>query len=1091
MANNALQIRIIAVDEASRALNQARVAVQQLAGGVQRSHREIATGVDSVSTQLQRAKAQFIAFYAVAPQLKQLASSVFAAAESFKAINARLLNATQGALDFNQAQTATVAIAKSTGASLDSIAGLYGKLRLNAGMAADDAEKLTAILAKATQLDGGGQGAQAALFQLQQGLASGTLRGEELNSVLEQTPTLALQIAKGMGVAQGDLRKLAEDGKLTAEAVKLALFAQTDAIDAMFGNLPVTAARAFENIKTTAITEFGQIDAALGVTSSVGSALQALADNFRAVMGVAVAVAGTITAAWLQSIATRRATETAAHMAALAEIVQRKQAEVAAARATLLARSSAHAAAVTAAATAARADLAAARAAMTLAEAKLAVASAERTALASMAVYGPARARVEAEITSALLARTAAANAAAAAEARLVAGGAAGATAAAATAAQRNMTAAAAGLVAARVAATEAARPVSLLSGLVSALGMAFRFLLGPIGMAITAVAGLTGYLVANRDKVVEVGGEHMTIAESIKAAWGVAAEGIGRGMRWIGEKVGLTGSDIRIIFGGAFAAVLAVAKTVVNGVVGAFVYIGGSLGNIAGSIATRFRIVFEGITDMAGGLWKDVKAALTGDTSFKNTSAAFGKAIGASLREGAQSELARADLLQRAFNTDHAGKALTGMGQAIAAKVQSNRQLAADQQADDWFNEKTPDTPIQGAAVDGKKKGKAGKSTALDDAFWADVDQEQARLMQGRQTVAMAYQQQQDAILNSQREAHEDYLRQGMIFDAEKLAEERAAVLSRGEDVEKVYADSQQRLASIRQRLDAEVGIGVKSQAAAQTELRQEAGKLGSELTAKLIPRLQQLIDTTPDETTREKWRALYAEIEGMRAGPQTGFEGGLNEYLASVKKTTDAIKDVTVKAFKGMEDALTNFVMTGKLDFKSFANSIIADMVRMAIQQSVVKPLMSAAMGFFGFSDGGAVKKADGGYISGPGGPREDKVPAWLSNGEYVIQAAAVQRIGIPALDAINTGKGALKRYASGGMVGGSSLGASGPAAVAAKVSAGGGVTVNQHINIDSRSDQAVIFAAMARAKNEAISAINQSLMRGGATARLAGVV
>lgn len=57
-----------------------------------------------------------------------------------------------------------------------------------------------------------------------------------------------------------------------------------------------------------------------------------------------------------------------------------------------------------------------------------------------------------------------------------------------------------------------------------------------------------------------------------------------------------------------------------------------------------------------------------------------------------------------------------------------------------------------------------------------------------------------------------------------------------------------------------------------------------------------------------------------------------------------------------------------------------------------------------------------------------------------------------------------------------------------------AGGGgnhVTVTQHINIDSRTDQSVIMAAMARAKNEAVAAINQSLARGGTTARLAGVV
>lgn len=55
----------------------------------------------------------------------------------------------------------------------------------------------------------------------------------------------------------------------------------------------------------------------------------------------------------------------------------------------------------------------------------------------------------------------------------------------------------------------------------------------------------------------------------------------------------------------------------------------------------------------------------------------------------------------------------------------------------------------------------------------------------------------------------------------------------------------------------------------------------------------------------------------------------------------------------------------------------------------------------------DGGPVKAATGGYISGPGGPRSDSIPAMLSNGEYVINAAATKKFG-PLLDAINSGKG-----------------------------------------------------------------------------------
>jgi TP901 family phage tail tape measure protein len=94
--------------------------------------------------------------------------------------------------------------------------------------------------------------------------------------------------------------------------------------------------------------------------------------------------------------------------------------------------------------------------------------------------------------------------------------------------------------------------------------------------------------------------------------------------------------------------------------------------------------------------------------------------------------------------------------------------------------------------------------------------------------------------------------------------------------------------------------------------------------------------------------------------AAQGTGYGGGINEYVASIKTASDTIKDVTVRAFQGMEDALTGFVKTGKLDFKSMADSIISDMIRMQIQQSVTKPLAAAFAGFnlgslFPFAQGG----------------------------------------------------------------------------------------------------------------------------------------
>ena len=74
------------------------------------------------------------------------------------------------------------------------------------------------------------------------------------------------------------------------------------------------------------------------------------------------------------------------------------------------------------------------------------------------------------------------------------------------------------------------------------------------------------------------------------------------------------------------------------------------------------------------------------------------------------------------------------------------------------------------------------------------------------------------------------------------------------------------------------------------------------------------------------------------------------IDEFVESMNDVGGQIGEVFVKAFKGMEDALVDFVMTGKLSFKDLANSIIRDMIRIAIQQSITKPLAGAFSNILG---------------------------------------------------------------------------------------------------------------------------------------------
>jgi tape measure domain-containing protein len=95
-------------------------------------------------------------------------------------------------------------------------------------------------------------GAQAAMLQLTQAMSSGVLRGEELNSILEQTPTIAQSIADYMGVTTGEMREMASEGAISAEVVKNAVFAAAEETNAKFAQMPMTWAQVWTSFKNTA-----------------------------------------------------------------------------------------------------------------------------------------------------------------------------------------------------------------------------------------------------------------------------------------------------------------------------------------------------------------------------------------------------------------------------------------------------------------------------------------------------------------------------------------------------------------------------------------------------------------------------------------------------------------------------------------------------------------------------------------------------------------------------------------------------------------------------------------------------------------------
>lgn len=268
-------------------------------------------GLESISTQLRETKDQIVGFFA-AQASAQAVGEVAKLADAWKNMEGRLRIALGAQTDVNAAMQAVVDLSLRTYSSLQATTDLYTKLNtLAPGLVQgqQDALRLTETIAKASQLGGASaQATEAALTQLNQALQSGMLRGDEFNSIMEQSPRLAQAMADGLGVPRTALRSLAEQGQLTAQAVIQALRNQSQAIDKEFTQLPVTIERAVTNLQTQWIKLVGTVDSGIGGTAAVASGINLVANNLDELAGVAGrAGAVLVTAMAVQGVAALRA----------------------------------------------------------------------------------------------------------------------------------------------------------------------------------------------------------------------------------------------------------------------------------------------------------------------------------------------------------------------------------------------------------------------------------------------------------------------------------------------------------------------------------------------------------------------------------------------------------------------------------------------------------------------------------------------------------------------------------------------------------------------------------------------------------------
>ena len=182
-------------------------------------------------------------------------------------------------------------IALKTNQSINATSGVYQRFAQNAEtlkISQAQIASLTETVSKAVAVSGASAGAaDAALTQFGQALGSGILRGDEFNSVMEQTHALAKAIATGLGVTTGELRNMAKEGKLTMDVLVPALERAKESVDDQFNTRILTISAAFENLNTSTIKWIGELDKSTGASEAFAKAINEIANHLTIVASLA------------------------------------------------------------------------------------------------------------------------------------------------------------------------------------------------------------------------------------------------------------------------------------------------------------------------------------------------------------------------------------------------------------------------------------------------------------------------------------------------------------------------------------------------------------------------------------------------------------------------------------------------------------------------------------------------------------------------------------------------------------------------------------------------------------------------------------
>lgn len=227
------------------------------------------------------AAAAIAAVASVGKAVKGVTSDIIEMGNQWGQTTAMLKNAVGDAGDYTSSLETSLEYANKVGVTTDDFIQSAARLRTLAPEVVTnygDAAKFTRLLDMNMISTGAStQEASSAMRQITQALGKGIVNGDELNSIMENSPQIARMLAKHLNVSVGELKQLGKEGKISGQALYDTVLENADAIEKQFAAMPVTADRAWNSIKNTVGAR--SAEAATALSANLGKELTAISDS--------------------------------------------------------------------------------------------------------------------------------------------------------------------------------------------------------------------------------------------------------------------------------------------------------------------------------------------------------------------------------------------------------------------------------------------------------------------------------------------------------------------------------------------------------------------------------------------------------------------------------------------------------------------------------------------------------------------------------------------------------------------------------------------------------------------------------------------